>query len=80
MFTVMMMMVVTTVISILQVYKSLMCVQAKESLKELFTERWEEAGGEGSEQPETHPFHFRDYTWPERTSLGLRPLVCMMEK
>lgn len=36
MFTVTMMMVVTTVISILQVYKSLMCVQAEESLKELF--------------------------------------------
>ena len=39
MFTVTMMMVVTTVISILQVYKSLMCAQAGESLMELFRER-----------------------------------------
>ena len=39
MFTVTMMTMVTTVISILQVYKSLMCAQAGESLKELFRGR-----------------------------------------
>lgn len=39
MFTVTMMMAVTIVISILWVYKSLMCAQAGEPLKELFRGR-----------------------------------------
>lgn len=52
MFTVTMMMVVTTVISILQVYKSLMCVQAEESLKELFGkgERRQEGKAQSSQK------------------------------
>lgn len=41
MFTVTMMMVVTAVISIFRVYKSLICSQAGESLNELFRERRE---------------------------------------
>lgn len=44
MFTVMMMVPVTTIISIFQVYKSLICSQAGESLNELFRERREVEG------------------------------------
>lgn len=49
MFTVMMMVLMTTVISIFQIYKSLIYSQAGESLNELFRER-REVEGEGEKK------------------------------
>ena len=45
MFMVTMMVVVTAIISIFQVYKSLICSQAGEPLNELFRKRREDEGG-----------------------------------
>lgn len=52
MFTVMMMVLVSAIISIFQVYKSLICSQAGGSLNELFRER-REVEGEGEKKSES---------------------------